>query len=238
MMRPSLGDIRRIVQPIVLKYWLRRAGRIRRTTRFRDLDLDVLPSVFHPRYFGSTSVLASFVEALDVAGREVLDMGTGCGAIGLIAARKGAHVTAVDINPAAVECAKANAVSNGLALDVWESNLFENLGDRAFDFVIWNPPFFPKEPQNFGEMAFFVGEEFSTLEIFARRLGKHLKADGRSYLILSSDIDVARVREIFEKAACCTEVARTRRWGLVERFVVLEVLSGANSCRPIPAGLD
>ena len=222
ILRPSLGDIRRIARPIVLKYWLKRADRLRRATRFRGLDLEILPSVFHPKYFGSTSVLASFVEALDMTGSEVLDMGTGSGAIGLIAARSGARVMAVDINPAAVECARANAVSNGLELEVRESDLFETVGDREFDFVIWNPPFFPKEPQNVGEMAFFAGVEFKTLATFARELPEHLAADGKCYLVLSLDIDVDSIEEMFEESACCTGVVLTRRWGLGEQFVVLE----------------
>jgi len=40
----------------------------------------------------------------------VLDMGTGCGILAVLAAKKARKVVAVDINPYAIECAKKNAV--------------------------------------------------------------------------------------------------------------------------------
>ncbi|MEM3760934.1 MAG: 50S ribosomal protein L11 methyltransferase, partial [Candidatus Bathyarchaeia archaeon] len=54
-----------------------------------------------------------FAENLRVRkGDFVLDMGTGCGLLGIIAAAKASHVVAVDINPYAVRCAKENAKLN------------------------------------------------------------------------------------------------------------------------------
>lgn len=65
----SWGRVRRSVQPLVLKYWLnQRAGRCVRT-RVEGFDLEVFPSVFHPRYFGSSSILARFILSLACASR-------------------------------------------------------------------------------------------------------------------------------------------------------------------------
>src|SRR3972149_4355762 len=51
-----------------------------------------------------------FAENLDVKeGERVLDMGTGCGIVGVLAARKACEVVAVDVNPHAVRCARENA---------------------------------------------------------------------------------------------------------------------------------
>ena len=51
-----------------------------------------------------------FAENLDVKeGERVLDVGTGCGILGIIAAKKAGEVVAVDVNPYAVRCAKENA---------------------------------------------------------------------------------------------------------------------------------
>jgi len=52
---------------------------------------------------------------------------------------------AVDINPVAVRCARANAVLNGLddRIHVLEGDLFDPLpGNARFDLVAFNPPFF------------------------------------------------------------------------------------------------
>jgi release factor glutamine methyltransferase len=44
----------------------------------------------------------------------VLDMGTGCGILAVLAAEKAKRVVAVDINPYAIECAIKNAQTNDM----------------------------------------------------------------------------------------------------------------------------
>ena len=221
-MRPSLGDLRRKIQPWVLKYWLKKSDRARRQCRFGDLEIEILPSVFHPKYFGSTSILADFIEGLDLRNKTVLDMGSGTGVIGLRAARLGASVTAVDVNPVAVRCAEVNAASNDIQMEVIESDFFEVLGERRFDLVFWNPPFFPKPAKNPGERAFFAGEGFSVIGDFAWGLPAHLNVNGKCYFILTLDIDVSRVTGMFEDAGLRVDRAAAHRWGLGEQMIVLE----------------
>lgn len=77
-------------------------------------------------------------------GEMVLEMGTGSGLIGIVAAKLGAgEITAVDINPHALACAKANAIVNRV-IDKFrfiKSDLFSNIPRKKFDVVIFNPPF-------------------------------------------------------------------------------------------------
>src|SRR5439155_16598106 len=67
-------------------------------------------------------------------GERVLDMGTGSGVNAVLAATRGATVLAVDINPAALDAARANAVRNGVAdrVEVRHSDVFEE-ADGVFD---------------------------------------------------------------------------------------------------------
>ena len=84
------------------------------------------------------------IARLPLSGTSVLDMGTGSGVIGLTAARLGARVTGLDINPDAIACSNDNARANGLAsrFTAIESDLFEALpGGTLFDLILWNPPF-------------------------------------------------------------------------------------------------
>ena len=64
--------------------------------------------------FFSRGVLATEIERHGVAGRSVLDVGSGSGLLSLAAAQAGGRVTAVDVNPAAVAATAANA-----AREVW-----------------------------------------------------------------------------------------------------------------------
>ncbi len=221
-MKLTLGQIRKKIQPLIFRYWLRNRARVTTRTRIAGLDIEVFPGVFHPRYFGSSRILASFIETLDLGERTLLDMGTGSGVIGLRAARSGARVTSVDVNPAAVACARSNAISNAIELEVIESDLFDSLDGRSFDSVVWNPPFFPKKASSPAEGAFLAGEDFGTVRRFAAGLRSHLNRAGRGYLILSLDVDVARVERFFVTAGFETERVLTRRWGLGEKMVILE----------------
>jgi release factor glutamine methyltransferase len=126
--------------------------------------LYVLPTVFHPKYFGSSRIFGSYLETAGLRGRSFLDMGTGSGVIALFAARAGARVTAVDINPQAVLCASDNAAAAGLEIDCRESDLFSALNGRRYDVIAWNPPFFPKAAAD-------AAEGFLHERVLSRRWG-------------------------------------------------------------------
>ena len=66
----------------------------------------------------------------------------------------GYHVTAVDINPDAVRCARINALQHHLetCIEVRQGDLFEPVQGERFDLVLFNPPFFRGQPRNTAQM--------------------------------------------------------------------------------------
>lgn len=95
-------------------------------------------------YFGDDSIgLALRLSA--EREHEVLDLCAGPGIQSLRAAKTGARVTAVEINPVAAALARLNATANDLGgrIDVRIGNLYEVLGDERFDRIIANPPLLP-----------------------------------------------------------------------------------------------
>ena len=78
-------------------------------------------------------------------GRSVLDLCTGSGALALVAALRGARVTAVDHSPDAVAAARANAERADLDIEVLHGHLFDPVAGRRFDLVIANPSYLPAE---------------------------------------------------------------------------------------------
>ncbi len=182
-------------------------------TMIGGFALTVPPGVFHPRYFYSSRILLNAIETMDLAGKRVLDMGTGSGLLALGAARKGASVVAVDINPNAVRAAEENAVVNRLSgsITVIRSDLFDSLGEHRFDLIVWNPPFYPRDPESLTDAAWDAGMHYSAIERFAFAAADHLKDDGRCLLIFSSDMNIPYLARIFERAGFTSHRVAMRR---------------------------
>ena len=90
-------------------------------------------------------------------GKRVLDCFTHTGSFALNAALGGAErVCAVDVSEAAIEMARKNAVRNGLdgKMDFMAADVLDLLpelerkGERAYDFIILDPPAFTKSRKN------------------------------------------------------------------------------------------
>jgi HemK-related putative methylase len=195
--------------------------------RLQGFTLRVEPTVFHPAFFRSSRLLAAHVASLDLAGRRVLDMGTGSGFLGLWAARRGAEVVALDANPRAVACARENAATNGLAdrMRVLESDLFRALpAEAAFDLILWNPPFYPQDPEDAGALAWKAGRDYSSLRAFAADAGRFLARGGAVVLVLSSDVDRPLICSLFTDLGFAWRRLRASR-GLFETLEVHEFRS-------------
>lgn len=123
----------------------------------------------------------------------VLDMGTGCGILGVLAAKRARKVVAVDVNPYAVRCAEMNARLNGVMkkMDIRRGNLFEPIkkGEK-FDLIIFNAPYLPSEA---GEQKTWIGRAWaggptgrSLIDRFISRVPSYLKKGGRILLVQST----------------------------------------------------
>ncbi|MEU6378923.1 HemK2/MTQ2 family protein methyltransferase [Streptomyces sp. NPDC046909] len=102
----------------------------------------VLPGVYAPQW--DTGLLAQALEREGVgATTDVLDLGTGSGALAVQAARLGARVTAVDISRLAVLAARVNALLAGQRVRVRRGDLADAVPGRSYDLVVSNPPYVP-----------------------------------------------------------------------------------------------
>jgi ribosomal protein L11 methyltransferase len=85
----------------------------------------------------TTSLVASVLARHGVAGKEVLDVGTGSGILALLALKLGAaRARATDVDPEAILVARENAERNGLALEVDTAALSAIAG--TFPIVVAN----------------------------------------------------------------------------------------------------
>lgn len=145
----------------------------------------VLPDVFNPALFRTGPFLVQQLDQI-TPGMHVLDMGTGSGIAAVFAARCGAQVIAVDINPAAVRCARINALLNDVdeRVCVRQGDLFAPVTGEQFDLIVFNPPFYRGPPRDAYDHAW---RGLDVANRFAAGLPDHLKSGGRALLVLSND---------------------------------------------------
>lgn len=107
-----------------------------------SVGLLALPGVYRPT--ADTRLLAEALDQEELGPRtDVLEIGTGTGALALRAAGRGARVTAVDVSWPAVVTARLNALRRRLPLRVLHGDFAARTAGRRFDLVVTNPPYVP-----------------------------------------------------------------------------------------------
>lgn len=164
-----------------------------RAAFWRD-EFSVSPAVLIPR--PDTEILVESVASRlrDIEAPLLLDIGTGSGCIGLSLLRElpQARALAVDVSEAALEVARTNALTLGLAprIDFVRSTWLDAVpGDASFDAIVSNPPYvatadrpsLPTEVREFEPaLALFADEadDLSSYRAIVGQLGTRLKPSG------------------------------------------------------------
>ena len=92
------------------------------------------------RFDYGTRVLLNNVDICNLSGN-VLDLGCGIGVVGVILGifNKNINIDMVDVNERAINLAKNNVLFNGVAADVFISNVYDNI-EKKYNYIITNPP--------------------------------------------------------------------------------------------------
>jgi release factor glutamine methyltransferase len=160
-----------------------------RTFRFEDIAITVWPGVFHPGLFSSSLFLLSFLKEQNLRDKQFIELGCGSGLIAIYAARQGAVVTATDINQRALSNASQNAVSNQAHIDFIHSDLFMAI-NGTFEWIVINPPYYPKKPTNDADFAWYCGEHFEYFENLFLQLPMHIHENTEIIMVLTKGCDL------------------------------------------------
>jgi SAM-dependent methyltransferase len=170
-------------------------------------------------FFGPDTV--RFVDAIrrHLAGqaeppRRVVDIGCGAGPGGIVVAADVANVGVMllDINATALRFARINAVVNGVAADVVQSDILQNTYG-SFDLIVSNPPYLIDDKERTYRHGGGRFGEGLALEILRQSMDRLAKG---GTLILYTGTAVVAGRDVF--AAGCRDILGTRRmrWSYAE----------------------
>lgn len=71
--------------------------------------------------------------------KTLLDIGCGCGPIGIYASKLGFAVDMSDVNKRAIHLSKMSLKEQGLIANVFESDAYQNINSK-YDYIVSNPP--------------------------------------------------------------------------------------------------
>jgi release factor glutamine methyltransferase len=136
----------------------------------------------------------------------VLDMGTGCGILAILAAQKTKKVIAIDINPYAIECATKNAEINCKKekIEFRVGDLFQpTRHGEKFSVILFNSPYLPSEKD---EEKSWIGKAWAggpngrkVIDRFIINAQNVLAENGKILLIQSSLSDIDKTLEMFSE---------------------------------------
>ena len=128
-----------------------------------DLVLNTNEEVFSPTAVDKgTRAMLSFVEFKE--NDKVLDLGCGCGVVGILAAKQiGAdNVVMCDVSENAVQLSKQNAAANGVAgVTIRRIDGLKEISETGFTLILSNPPYHT----DFAVAKGFIEDGFKKLAI-------------------------------------------------------------------------
>ncbi len=178
----------------VAKFFFDKYTLKQRKYTYEGITVKINEEVFPPKFTISTKILLEYIKPLNIADKNFLELGCGSGIISLFAASKGANVTSSDINQIAIDVLKEASTTNEILVNVLYSDLFENLSDQQFDYIIINPPYYPRTPQNDKERAWFCGENFEYFKKLFAQLPQHIAPN--TWMILSEDCEIQHIKQL------------------------------------------
>lgn len=201
---------------------------------FWGLSLEVSPATLIPRADTESLVEAALTLPLP-ANAKILDLGTGTGALALAlkSERPTWQLDAVDVVPAAVELAQANAKNLNLEVNVWQSDWWQNIPTaNRYQLIVSNPPYIHPDDQhlNLGDVRYepksaLVGGEdgLATYRQIFSQAANYLAPQG--YLLVEQGYDQAAALAALAQASPGlqlisqgTDLAGNTRYSLLQRL--------------------
>ncbi len=195
LLRDLYPDHRRFWLPVVEAQALHRSHRrCAEGIRYAVLGHRLHPwhSVYAPSRTGHLELFATWLSQYDGPRSHAVDVGTGCGVLAFLLARKGfAAVTATDINPNSVHSVEQELARHRPAppISVRHGDLLSTVSEPA-DLVVFNPPWMQGAIDDPLDRALYW--EGDLFERFFAQARQRVTPDGRVVLVFSDIMTLLR----------------------------------------------
>lgn len=166
---------------------------------YKGVSISILPGVFHPGLFYSTKFLLDYLFTQPIHNKSLLELGCGTGLISIISAKRGASVIASDISERALKNATINASANQISIATVHSDVFGNITEKIFDYIIINPPYYARAPQNEEEFAWHCGENFEYFHKLFKFLGNYMNSTTQVIMVLTLGSELEKIFNVGKK---------------------------------------
>ena len=129
----------------------------------QKISLETQKGLFSPEHI-DRGTLAMLSHVHFDSGMRIMDLGCGCGIVGIVAAKIAGeeNVFMSDADPKAVEVARRNAERNGVSgVTLFISDGFRDVDASDFDLILSNPPY----QTDFSVAKGFIEKGFNRLKI-------------------------------------------------------------------------
>ncbi|MDD7363228.1 MAG: methyltransferase [Peptoniphilus sp.] len=151
----------------------------------RDYMPRTKAAIYQEKGLFSFSIDSMLLEAYAEAEGRLLDLGCGSGYLAMAAYEAGAEsVSAVDVEPAAVELLKKSAAENEMAIEVVCGD-FRALSLEPFDTIWTNPPFYRRSLKNASEAVSKAKHLDADMHWF-REAARLLRPGGKLYAVVDA----------------------------------------------------
>lgn len=140
--------------------------------------------------FANLIALLNHKEIISLHGKTALDLCCGTGLLGIVAAKKGAHITCTDIVPATVDIVSRNSVLNDVQIKIVLSDTFNNIDGEKYDFIICNPPSIPSKNDLEGRYL---------LDTILEKSSNYLNISGQIIFYETSNVDFKKTDKLLNK---------------------------------------
>lgn len=187
----------RKIHTFIAKPYVSRKISTDQSIRFRGISLLIKKGVFHPKYFYSTMFLIEFLESENLENKKLLELGAGSGLISFFAeTKKLALVFASEVSKIAIDGLHLNKQYLKSKIEIIESDLFGSIPKQRFDYIIINPPYYPKNPSSASEFAWYCGENFEYFYKLFSQIGQYFDQNSKLLMVLSEDCNLEQIQKI------------------------------------------